>query len=278
MHTITKDTIAAYIWSLKEKERARATVTKYEHILDSMYLYFGGAPITKADLLVYREALQRSLSSRTVNVYIAAINSYLEFWGLPDIKLCHLRVQRKPFVDDEKELTEKEYKKLLATAQRAGKSRLYYLMLTLCGTGIRIGELKYITVDAIRTGVAEIRNKGKSRTILIQSDLRKKLREYVREEGIKTGMVFVTRTGKPLDRSYVAHELKALCDLCGVDRRKVFPHNFRHLFARAFYAIEKNLAHLADILGHSSIETTRIYVAVTARACERTMRRMQLIV
>lgn len=267
-----------YVRSLEEKERAGATVAKYKHILEGLCDYIKDRDLTKAELLEYRDSIQQKLSSRTVNVYIAAINSYLDFWGLSELSLNHLRVQRKPFIDDSRELTEREYKKLLETAKRTGKNRLYHLMLTLCGTGIRIGELKYITVDAIKAGVAEIRNKGKSRTILIQAELRKKLKEYIRDEGIVTGMIFVTRNGKPLDRSYISHELKGLCSLCGIDRRKVFPHNFRHLFARAYYAIEKNLAHLADILGHSSIETTRIYVAVTARSCERTMRKMQLIV
>ncbi|KAA3379488.1 tyrosine-type recombinase/integrase, partial [Akkermansia muciniphila] len=158
-----------------------------------------------------------------------------------------------------------------------GNERLYLLMLTLCGTGIRIGELQFITVEAVEAGRAEISLKGKNRTVILQKELRSKLKRYISEHGLQHGHVFRTKNGRPLDRSNICHDMKKLCEEARVDRSKVFPHNLRHLFARTYYAIEKNLAHLADLLGHSQLETTRIYVAISASEHERILQKMKLI-
>ncbi len=187
-------------------------------------------------------------------------------------------MQRQAFLNESRELSEAEYRQLLSTAQANGNERLYLIMLTLCGTGIRVSELPYITVEAAESGRAQIRMKGKIRTIILQKELRKRLKRYAKERGITNGHIFRTRSGRPLDRSNICHDMKKMCDETKIDSDKVFPHNLRHLFARTFYAIEKNLAHLADILGHSRIETTRIYVAVSAAAHERILNRMNLVV
>ena len=184
----------------------------------------------------------------------------------------------KVFVDEEKELTEEEYRRLLEVAKKRPNLRLYYVILTICGTGIRVSELKFITVDALKSGKVQIHLKGKDRTILLPQKLLGKLNQYVSIQSIRKGPVFQTRSGKPLDRSNICHEMKQICEEAKVDKEKVFPHNLRHLFARCFYAVEKNLALLADILGHSSIETTRIYVAEGVRTHERILKKMRLIV
>ena len=187
-------------------------------------------------------------------------------------------MQRRAFIDEKRELTEAEYRRLLSAAKAQGNNRMYCLLMTIAGTGIRISELRFITVKAVKKGRAEIRLKGKTRTILLTKELRSRLLKYISQCGISNGCVFRTRSGRPLDRSNVCHDMKKLCRDASVDPNKVFPHNLRHLFARVFYAVEKNLAHLADVLGHSSIETTRIYVAASAREYEKTLCRMRLII
>ena len=225
----------------------------------------------------YRDQLLKKRKAQTVNGSISAINAFLDFDGLPECKVKLLKVQRQAFIEENRELSQIEYKRLLRSAQSKGNQRLYHLMLTLCSTGIRIGELSFITVEAVRAGRAEINLKGKNRTIILQKKLRNKLQQYIKKQNLERGYVFRTKNGRPLDRSNICHDMKKLCAEAQVDRRKVFPHNLRHLFARTYYTIEKNLAHLADILGHSRIETTRIYVAVSAREHERTLQKMKLI-
>lgn len=237
-----------------------------------------GKELTKPVLLEYREYLQQKCRSQTVNGALSAINAFLDFKGWQECKVKLLKVQRQAFIDETRELSEAEYKRLLHAAQERGNERLYLLMLTVCGTGIRISELVYITVEAANAGRAEIRMKGKSRTIILQKELRKNLIRYAKEKEITSGHIFRTKSGRPLDRSNICHDMKKLCAAAKVNQRKVFPHNLRHLFARTFYAVERNLAHLADILGHSRIETTRIYVAVSAAAHERILNRMKLVI
>ena len=187
-------------------------------------------------------------------------------------------MQHRAFIEGNRELTEAEYRRLLSAAKQRKNKRLYYLLLTVCATGIRISELKYITMEALRTGRADIRMKGKSRTVILPKDLARKLEEYAHQQHILEGMIFQTRSGNPLDRSNIWNEMKALSKAANINPQKVYPHNLRHLFARSFYSIEKNLSHLADILGHSSIETTRIYVAVSVEEHEKTIKKMKLII
>lgn len=258
-------------------EKAHATITKYINEVERLSEYLEHNALNKCALLEYRETLAENFSSRTVNTKLAAINGYLSFIGADEYKVQLLKVQRRAFIDESRELSAAEYKRLVNAADVGGNDRLSLVMQTICATGIRISELSYITVDAVKERRMEIRLKGKSRTVIIPSKLCKKLVEYARRQRIDTGAVFRTKGGKPLDRANVCHDMKRLCDAAHVERSKVFPHNLRHLFARAFYSIEKNLSHLADVLGHSSIETTRIYVAASSRQYERMLDKMKLI-
>ena len=263
---------------LLENEKSAATVKKYLHEIRKLSEFLAGCKLDKLLLLKYRDQLRVKNKARTVNVKISAINAYLEFIGMNECKLKYLKVQRRAFIDQGRELNEKEYKKLLEAARASRNDRLYYVMMTLCSTGMRVSELRYITVDSVKAGYVEISLKGKIRTVLIHRDLRKRLMKYAKSYGITSGFIFYTRSGKPLDRSNICHEMKKLCERAGVNPRKVFPHNLRHLFARTFYSIEKNIAHLADVMGHSSVETTRIYVSASVKEHERILNRMNLLV
>lgn len=227
---------------LLENEKSLATVAKYVSEIEELKRYLKEHEISKAHLIAYREKLCENCKAQTVNVKMAAINKYVEFIGMSECKLKYIRIQRRAFRDENKELTENEYKRLLEAAVRLKKFRLYYLMLTLCGTGIRISELMFITVEAVKSGSVEISLKGKTRIVLIPKELRKMLNKYIEKTGIQAGIVFCTRNGKPVDRSNVCHEMKKLCEEAKVKVNKAFPHNLRHLFAKAFYAVEKNLA------------------------------------
>ena len=261
---------------LRYKEKADATIDKYLHDVGEMVAYIGNSELNKDMLIQYRQDISRKCKAQTVNGKLSAINAFLKFMNLEEYRIRFLKVQKRSYLDEKRELNESDYKRLLETAERQGKTQLYYLMLVLYGTGIRISELSYVTVEAINHGNAEICMKGKYRVIIFPKKLVKKLKEYIKASNIKSGYVFRTRTGNKLDRSNVCHSLKRLCKDARVEESKVFPHNFRHLFAKSFYSIEKNLAHLADVLGHSSIETTRIYVAGSIKQYEKIMDRMKI--
>ncbi len=263
---------------LRENEKSTLTIKKYIHEIQALGIYLSDENISKIKILDYRQELQQQHKTRTVNVKLAAINSYLEFVGLSEFKVRYLKVQRRVFIDEERDLSEAEYKRLLAVAKDKKNNRLYHVMLTICSTGIRVSELRFITVESLKKRKAEIRLKGKSRTVILHKDLARKLKTYASIENIKKGPLFCTKTGKPLDRSNICHDMKKLCEDAKVNPKKVFPHNLRHLFAKSYYALEKDIARLADILGHSSIETTRIYVATCIREYEKTLLKMRLII
>ena len=259
-------------------EKSLATIKKYIKEIRNFLDYLDGGDITKSRVMEYRAAMQPEYKAQTINVKLSAVNAFLDFIGRPECRVRFIKVQKKSFVEEEKELREEEYRTLLLSARERGKIRLYHILLTLCSTGIRISELKYITADAVQQGRAEIDMKGKHRVILLPNELKNKLKDYMDQQNIRTGSVFITRNGKPVDRSNIFHEMKRLSAYAGVKTKKVYPHNLRHLFARSFYAVEKNLSHLADILGHSSIETTRIYIASSYRNFDRIFDSMQLII
>lgn len=277
MNMIRENDIQAFETYLYLNEKSRATTVKYIRAVRRLTEFLQGGELTKRRLLEYRELLMGQMKAQTVNGVLSALHAFLDFLGLQECKVKLLKVQRQAFVDESRELSEAEYKRLLLAARAKGNERLYLLMMTICGTGIRVGELPYITVEAIRAGRAEIRMKGKNRTIILQKELCRMLLKYAKEQNIEKGHIFRTRSGKPIDRSNICHDMKKLCAKAKVDSSKVFPHNLRHLFARTFYAIEKNLAHLADVLGHSRVETTRIYVAVSVTTHQRILNRMRLI-
>ena len=221
---------------------------------------------------------ENDYAPRSINSMLASIHKFFDVLGWADCKVKTVKLQRQVFCSEEKELTKAEYARLCRTAERKHNERLCLILQTICGTGIRVSELQFITVEAVRKGEATVSLKGKTRSIFIVRDLQKKLIRYISEQKITTGAVFITRTGKPMSRTNIWREMKNLCLEAEVDPEKVFPHNLRHLFARVFYGIEKDIAKLADILGHSSIETTRIYIVSSGSEHRKLMETMRLVI
>lgn len=278
-YTLTKEHIDKFMIYLRNEERAESTVQKYKKDLLEFYIFLPeGQQLDKNTVLNWKAEMVRQYSVSTVNTKIAALNGLFIFLGWHDCRVKPVKQQRKIFRDKDRELTRTEYFCLLDAAKREGNERLYYLMETLCSTGIRISELKFITVEALEIGHANVNCKGKLRPVILTKKLRRALKEYCRVQHIQSGSVFVTRTGKPLDRSNIWREMQRLCERAGVDAHKVFPHNFRHLFAVSFYGLEKDIAKLADLLGHASIETTRIYIMESGAEHERQVDRLGLVV
>ncbi len=277
--TVTSTTINNYIAYLKAEEKADATIDKYIRDIRAFAKFLDGKMLTKELAVEYKkQLLESAYAKRSVNSIIASLNGLFAFMNEHNCKLKAIKIQRQAFCSEEKELTKAEYTRLIRTAQQRGNERLSLVIQTICSTGIRVSELPFITVDAVRKGEATVSLKGKTRTIFIVKDLRKKLLRYIDALKIKEGAVFITRTGKPMSRTNIWREMKSLCQNAGVNPDKVFPHNLRHLFARTFYGIEKDIAKLADILGHSSINTTRIYIITTGNEHRQRMERMRLII
>ena len=270
--------IRRYALHLREQERAPATIQKYLHDLTALLGWLDGAPVTKAALIAWKEALVAAHAPATVNSMLAAVNGFLNWMGWRECAVRLLKIQRPLFCDAGRELSRAEYARLVAAAQREGNQRLSLILQTICATGIRVSELRFITAGAVAAGRAEIDNKGKRRAVFLPGKLRRLLRDYLRAQKITAGAVFVTRTGRPLDRSNIWRDMKKLCESAGVEPGKVFPHNLRHLFARTYYALERDLSRLADILGHSSVNTTRIYTVESGAVHARQMERMGLVI
>lgn len=277
IHTLTASHIRRYADYLREQERSAATIQKYLHDLTALLGWLGDGALTKAALIEWKEELTAAYAPATVNSMIAAVNGFLAFMGWNDCKIKLLKIQKTLFCDEGKELTRAEYARLVKAAERQENQRLSLIIQTICATGIRVSELKFITVEAVATGRAEIFNKGKRRPVFLPAKLRKLLKTYLKAQKITAGAVFVTRNGNPVDRSNIWRDMKRLCESAGVAPEKVFPHNLRHLFARTYYSIERDLSRLADILGHSSVNTTRIYTAESGAVHARQMERMGLV-
>ena len=274
---ITAKAIDEFKEHLILEERSKITVEKYIRDVKAFAKYTQNSAITKETVIAYKKYLQENYAVRSVNSMLASINGLFAFLGWHDLRVKSLKLQQQVFCPEEKELTKAEYARLCRTAERKHNERLNLILQTICGTGIRVSELQYITVEAAKNGEAVVNCKAKTRSVFIVKELKQKLLRYAAEQGIKNGMIFVTRTGKPISRTNIWREMKSLCNDAGVDPKKVFPHNLRHLFARAFYGIEKDIAKLADILGHSSIETTRIYIISTGAEHRKRMENMRLI-
>ena len=277
-HTLTAALIRRYADHLREQERSAATIQKYAHDLTALLEYLQGEALTKALMIGWKEALSADHAPVTVNSMLVAVNGFLRFMGWHALTVRLLKIQRPLFREEQRELSKDEYARLVDAAQRAGDERLALILQTICATGIRVSELRFISAEAVRSGRAEVCNKGKRRTVFLPDRLRRLLKTYLKKQKITAGAVFVTRTGRPLDRSNIWRAMKALCESAGVEPSKVFPHNLRHLFARAYYALEKDLARLADILGHSSINTTRIYTMESGTVHARQIGRMGLVI
>lgn len=280
---------------LAEAERSENTIQKYTHDATEFLAFITAtnpnktatnpnktdgqsAPtLTHEIVLAYKKHLEAQYAPASVNSKIAAINSFLGFCGLVQYKLKSLKLQRRMFAPEEKELTQSEYKRLLSAAKAGRNRRLYHVMQTICATGIRVSELQYITTEAAQIGRAEVNCKGKRRVIFLTPELCKLLLKYAKRAGVKSGAIFLSRSGKPLSRHRIWADMKALCQSAGVDKCKVFPHNLRHLFARTFYSVEKDLGRLADVLGHSNINTTRIYTMDCGKEHMKILRRLPLL-
>lgn len=276
---LTETQIAAFAVYLKSEEKSENTIEKYMRDVRAFCAYVGEAEMTKETVIAYKDKLlSENYAARSVNSVLASINSLLSFLGWADLKVKSIKLQRQIYCPEEKELTKAEYIRLVNTAKQKGNERLNLLIQTICGTGIRVSELQYITVEAVKCNEAVVSLKGKTRSVFIVRELQKKLLRYAAEQKISSGAIFITRSGKPMSRTNIWREMKSLCVEAGVNPQKVFPHNLRHLFARTFYGIEKDIAKLADILGHSSINTTRIYIITTGNEHRQRMENMRLII
>lgn len=263
---------------LEDEERSKATVEKYLRDVKAFFEFLGeGRSMTRERVREYKQELKENYKISSANSMLAALNSFFVFLGREELKVKLFKVQRALYCRPETELTGKDYERLVQAARRKGDLMMSMLIQTMGSTGIRISELPFVTVEALQTGRAEIYNKGKSRVVLLPEELTRLLKKYCRKTGIRAGSVFVTKYGNPVDRSNVSKKMKQLGREAGVDTAKVFPHNLRHLFARTFYNIEKDVVRLMDLLGHSSINTTRIYTADTEEQPRRQMSRMKLV-
>lgn len=274
---ITEKLIQTFQQYLIGEEKSTATVEKYLRDVRAFAVYVGEKCITKEVVMAYKNDLQiKEYAVRSINSMLASLNSFLTFLGWADCKVKSMKQQKQVYCAEEKELTKAEYMRLLDAAKH--NRQLQLVMQTICATGIRVSELRFFTIEAVQQGEVVVNCKGKTRTILIPGKLKKLLIEYARKEKIRSGVIFITRNGKPLNRSCIWAQMKALCVEAGVNPSKVFPHNLRKLFARTFYGIEKDIAKLADILGHSSIDTTRIYIMTTGTEHRRKIERLGLVV
>lgn len=269
--------ILTYLSYLKEQERAEQTIRKYARDLYALESFLPDGRLTKEILIQWKNHLSSSYAPSSVNTMLAALNGFLAYMGWHELKVKPLKIQRQLFCTSDKELTQTEYRRLVAAAKTKGDERLALILQTICASGIRVSELKWITVEAVRMGRAQVACKGKRRTVFLPHQLQKALGVYLKHQKRTAGPVFQTRTGKPIDRSNIWRDMKALCQHAKVEPNKVFPHNLRHLFARTYYSLEKDLSRLADILGHTNISTTRIYTIESGCTHVRQLDRMGLI-
>ncbi len=275
---ITEKLILNFGAELRNDEKSNNTIEKYLRDVRCFATFAGDSTIEKALVLEYKSQLEKEYALASANSMLAAINSFFKFVGWIDLCVKQFKLQQKTYCAEESELTKQEYIALVRAAEHKKNERLSLLIQTICSTGIRVSELAFITVEAIKRGEAAVSCKGKSRKVFIVKDLCKKLQKYAKKHNIASGTIFITKCGKPMNRSNIWREMKSLCEQAGVNPSKVFPHNLRHLFARTFYGIEKDIAKLADILGHSSINTTRIYIITTGAEHRRKLENMRLII
>lgn len=277
MRKVTVCNIEKFRRFLIEEEKAQATVEKYIRDVTSFMLWCGDRELDKMLVLEYKKSIIENHSPKSVNSVISSLNSFFVFNGWFDLKLKAVKIQRQIFAKKEKELSKAEYERLIAAAKKKSSKRLYHVMQTICSTGIRVSELRFITVEAVKAGKSVINSKGKMRVVILPKQLCKVLSRYANDMQIEKGPVFVTKSGKPIDRSNIWSDMKKLCDEAGVPKEKVFPHNLRHLFARTYYTMEKDIVRLADILGHSSVNTTRIYTMETGEVHRRQIEKLCLL-
>lgn len=279
MNSIGNDSqrLVEYESYLHREERSENTISKYIRDIRAFFVFLAERDITKEVLLEWKDHLMKKYAPASINSMLAAVNGFLDWLEVPQMKVKPMKIQHAIYSRPEKELSIDEYKRLVEAANQNKNRRLSLLLQTLCATGIRVSELKFITVDAVNSGQSMVCCKGKTRAIFLPQELSRALRRYCKEEKIKSGVIFRTKNGRPLDRSNIWKDMKSLCASAGVAPGKVFPHNLRHLFAQTFYNLEKDLSRLADLLGHSSINTTRIYTMESGNEHKKLMNRMGLV-
>lgn len=277
MRKVTKELLQKYREHLICEEKADATVEKYVRDITAFVRWLKGRDVDKKIVLEYKQNLMTKYAPASVNSVLSSLNGFFLFNEWYDLKVKALKIQRRIFSDSEKELSKAEYERLLKAAREKGNERLYLLMQTICSTGIRVSELRFITVESVFKECAAVNCKGKMRLVILPKRLCAVLKKYIRKKNIKRGSVFVSRNGKPLDRSNIWSDMKKLCESAGVSENKVFPHNLRHLFARTYYSLQKDVVRLADILGHTSVDTTRIYIMESGETHRRQMQRLGLL-
>lgn len=275
---ITNELINNFKIYLYEEERSDNTIEKYMRDIRFFREWLQDKGIDKSIVIEYKKELCERYAIKSVNSMLSSINAFFVFMGWYDLKVKTLKIQRRIFADKSKELSKSDYERLLIAAKNKKNERLYYLMQTIAGTGLRVSEIKYVTCEAVRQGQAVINCKGKIRQIFLPKKLCQMLKKYVKSQNIKSGSVFVTRSGRPLDRYAIWKMLKDLCESAGVSKDKVFPHNFRHLFALTFYSLQKDIVRLADILGHSSVETTRLYTMESGTEHIKQLQKLGLLI
>lgn len=275
---LNKALLEAYRISLYESEKSPVTVEKYIRDAERFRCFSETAPLTREMVLAYKRKLsEEGFAPRSINSMLSSLNSLFAFAGWHELKVKALKIQREVYWPEEKELTKAEYERLCWAAKARHDVKLELIIRTICGTGMRVSELKFVTAEAVQRGEAIVTSKAKTRNVYIVPELKKRLLAYMKSEGILSGPVFLTRTGQSINRVYIWRAMKSLCRTAHVDPGKVYPHNLRHLFARVFYELEKDIVKLADILGHSSIDTTRIYIISTGAEHRKRMERMRLV-
>ncbi len=277
MRTITKEMLENYKLHLINEEKATATIEKYVRDVMEFAEWLGVKELEKSMVLAYKTKLIEQYAPASVNAMLSSLNSFFAYMEWYDFRVKNLKIQKQIFASTDKELKKAEYERLLSAAKDKKNERLYLLMQTICSTGIRVSEVKFVTVEAVNRGIAEINCKGKRRQVFLPKQLCQILKQYIREQKIKSGAVFVTKNGNPLDRSNIWSDMKKLCKAANVSEKKVFPHNLRHLFARTYYNLQKDIVRLADILGHSSVNTTRIYTMESGEIHRRQIQKLGLL-
>lgn len=275
---LSERVIAEFTRAMEREEREASTIEAYQRTIRQFAAWLDGDPADKERAIAWKQALcMRGCRASTVNAKLAAVNKLFTSLGRERLKVRYLRIQRRAFRSADRELTRTEYQKLVDTAYKSGNPRLGLLMETICATGIRVSEVRYITLEAAKAGAAEVALKGKIRTILLPRKLCRKILHYAKAQKIRSGEIFITRSGKSLSRKFIWAEMKRCCAKAGAAPSKVFPHNLRHLFARTFYRLCRDVVRLADVLGHSSIETTRIYLMTTGKEYARQLDRLGFV-
>ncbi len=277
MRTITKSILECYKRYLVNEEKATATIEKYVCDVTAFWKWLGDRTLDKTEVLSYKTKLNSRYASASVNAALSSLNSFFSYMEWHDLRVKNLKIQKQIFTEIDKELTKTEYERLLFAAKSKKNKRLYLLMQSICSTGIRVSEVKFVTVEAVYRGIAEINCKGKRRQVFLPKQLCQVLKQYIKEQKIKNGAVFVTKNGNPLDRSNIWSDMKKLCKSANVSEKKVFPHNLRHLFARTYYGLQKDIVRLADLLGHSNINTTRIYTMESGEIHRKQIQKLGLL-